>query len=71
MAAYTTEMISIEKVVSSVKRFSSVSASKELPFDLEDSMVLWISKVRADFISTRGRLLSVPALTLGISVAPR
>lgn len=44
--AYVVEMISIEKVVSSVKRFSNFSASKELPFDLEDAMVFWINKVR-------------------------
>ncbi|XP_070706473.1 calmodulin-regulated spectrin-associated protein 1-B-like isoform X2 [Pempheris klunzingeri] len=45
MTAYIVEMISIEKVVSSVKRFSNFSASKELPFDLEDTMVFWINKV--------------------------
>lgn len=46
MMAYIVEMISIEKVVSSVKRFANFSASKELPFDLEDAMVFWINKVR-------------------------
>ncbi|XP_034491961.1 calmodulin-regulated spectrin-associated protein 1 isoform X5 [Marmota flaviventris] len=45
MMAYTVEMISIEKVVASVKRFSTFSASKELPYDLEDAMVFWINKV--------------------------
>ncbi|XP_061118686.1 calmodulin-regulated spectrin-associated protein 1-B-like isoform X3 [Conger conger] len=45
MMAYTVEMISIEKVVASVKRFSTFSASKELPFDLEDAMVFWVNKV--------------------------
>lgn len=45
MMAYMLEMISVEKVASSVKRFSDLS-SKELPFDLEDAMVLWINKVR-------------------------
>lgn len=45
MMAYTVEMISIEKVVACVKRFSTFSASKELPFDLEDAMVFWINKV--------------------------
>ncbi|KAL0192757.1 hypothetical protein M9458_011053, partial [Cirrhinus mrigala] len=44
MMAYTVEMISIEKVVTCVKRFSTFSASKELPFDLEDAMVFWINK---------------------------
>ena len=46
MMAYTVEMISIEKVVASVKRFSTFSASKELPFDMEDAMVFWINKVQ-------------------------
>ncbi|XP_038637452.1 calmodulin-regulated spectrin-associated protein 1-B isoform X3 [Scyliorhinus canicula] len=45
MMAYTVEMISIETVVASVKRFSTFSASKELPYDLEDAMVFWINKV--------------------------
>ncbi|XP_060763038.1 calmodulin-regulated spectrin-associated protein 1-B isoform X2 [Neoarius graeffei] len=45
MMAYTVEMISIEKVVICVKRFSTFSASKELPFDLEDAMIFWINKV--------------------------
>lgn len=45
MMAYTVEMISIEKVVTCVKRFSTFSASKELPFDLEDAMIFWINKV--------------------------
>lgn len=45
MMAYTVGMISIEKVVASVTRFSTFSASKELPYDLEDAMVFWINKV--------------------------
>ncbi|XP_051906505.1 calmodulin-regulated spectrin-associated protein 1-B-like isoform X2 [Hippocampus zosterae] len=45
MTAYTMEMISVEKVVSSVKRFSNFIPSKEHPLDLEDAMVLWINKV--------------------------
>ncbi|KAM8864883.1 calmodulin-regulated spectrin-associated protein 1-B isoform 1-T1 [Synchiropus picturatus] len=45
MMAYTVEMISIEKVVASVKQFSTFSESEELPFDLEDAMVFWINKV--------------------------
>ncbi|XP_037401923.1 calmodulin-regulated spectrin-associated protein 1a isoform X5 [Pygocentrus nattereri] len=45
MLAWTVEMMSIERVVSSVKRFSTFSASKELPFDVEDAMLFWINKV--------------------------
>lgn len=56
MMVYTVEMISIEKVVASVKRFSTFSASKELPFDLEDAMVFWINKVQDERQSTTHRL---------------
>ncbi|KAG9266069.1 calmodulin-regulated spectrin-associated protein 1-B isoform X1 [Astyanax mexicanus] len=45
MLACSVEMMSIERVVSSVKRFSTFSASKELPFDMEDAMLFWINKV--------------------------
>ncbi|XP_051962428.1 LOW QUALITY PROTEIN: calmodulin-regulated spectrin-associated protein 1-B-like [Xyrauchen texanus] len=45
MMAYTVEMMAIEKVVTSVKRFSNFCASKELPFDMEEAMLLWINKV--------------------------
>jgi hypothetical protein len=61
MMAYTVEMISIEKVVASVKRFSTFSASKELPYDLEDAMVFWINKVSAcpAFLSPESNTLHV------------
>lgn len=58
MMAYTVEMISIEKVVASVKRFSTFSASKELPYDLEDAMIFWINKVQRRLLGAecKGRL---------------
>ncbi|KAM6169329.1 calmodulin-regulated spectrin-associated protein 1 isoform 2-T2 [Rhynchocyon petersi] len=68
MMAYTVEMISIEKVVASVKRFSTFSASKELPYDLEDAMVFWINKVNLKMremtereMKLRQQLLESPA----------
>ncbi|XP_051534210.1 calmodulin-regulated spectrin-associated protein 1a isoform X1 [Myxocyprinus asiaticus] len=45
MVAYTVEMMAIERVMTSVKRFSNFCASKELPFDMEDAMLFWINKV--------------------------
>ncbi|RVE65968.1 hypothetical protein OJAV_G00121740 [Oryzias javanicus] len=45
MTAYTVEMFSIEKAVASVRRFTNFSASKELPYSLEDAMIFWINKV--------------------------
>lgn len=65
MMAYIVEMISIEKVVSSVKRFSNFSASKELPFDLEDAMVFWINKVRTQHFY-KCLCIRVSVLTCGI-----
>ncbi|KAJ7993637.1 hypothetical protein DPEC_G00256710 [Dallia pectoralis] len=59
MMAYTVEMISIEKVVACVKRFSTFSASKELPFDLEDAMVFWINKVNLKMREMAERELKV------------
>lgn len=60
MMAYVVEMISTEKVVASVRRFSNFSASKEMPFDLEDAMLFWINKVG----SGRKRAWSRPLATL-------
>ncbi|XP_055010146.1 calmodulin-regulated spectrin-associated protein 1a [Boleophthalmus pectinirostris] len=45
MTAYTEEMISIEKVVSTVKYFVESSDTMMLPLDLEDAMMFWINKV--------------------------
>ncbi|KAL1253415.1 hypothetical protein QQF64_018108, partial [Cirrhinus molitorella] len=45
MMAYMVEMMAIDRVVASVKRFSTFCASKELPFDMEDAMLFWINKV--------------------------
>ncbi|CAM9670906.1 unnamed protein product [Lampetra planeri] len=44
MLACAVEQMSIEKVVTSVRRFSVVSP-RELPFDLDGAMLLWINKV--------------------------
>ncbi|KAL0606602.1 hypothetical protein AAY473_023203 [Plecturocebus cupreus] len=79
MMAYTVEMISIEKVVASVKRFSTFSASKELPYDLEDAMVFWINKtgfhsVRQSGVQwhkTKSRYVAQAGLELlGLSISP-
>ncbi|XP_055087868.1 calmodulin-regulated spectrin-associated protein 1-B-like [Periophthalmus magnuspinnatus] len=44
MTGYTEEMISVEKVVSAVKRFME-TRDMVLPLDLEDAMMFWINKV--------------------------
>ncbi|XP_067330534.1 calmodulin-regulated spectrin-associated protein 2 isoform X3 [Channa argus] len=51
MMAYTVEMVSLERVMSCINRYSSVEASRsdghnqELPYDTEDAITTWINKV--------------------------
>ncbi|XP_031567239.1 uncharacterized protein LOC116302157 isoform X2 [Actinia tenebrosa] len=45
MAAYSSKVVTIPQVVQAVRKFAPFNASKELPFDLEDSLLLWINKV--------------------------
>uniref|UniRef100_UPI00358F5C5E calmodulin-regulated spectrin-associated protein 1 isoform X2 n=1 Tax=Myxine glutinosa TaxID=7769 RepID=UPI00358F5C5E len=45
MLAYAVHIMSTERVVATVTRFASFSASSELPYDLEDAMLFWINKV--------------------------
>ncbi|XP_062867249.1 calmodulin-regulated spectrin-associated protein 1a [Trichomycterus rosablanca] len=47
MMACTMEMVNVERVMSSIKRFSSYSSTKELqvPLHMEEAMLFWINKV--------------------------
>ncbi|KAK2822319.1 hypothetical protein Q5P01_022384 [Channa striata] len=51
MMAYTVEMVSVERVMSCINRYSSAEPSRsdghiqELPYDTEDAITTWINKV--------------------------
>ncbi|XP_041659012.1 calmodulin-regulated spectrin-associated protein 2 isoform X2 [Cheilinus undulatus] len=51
MMAYTVEMVSVERVMSCINRYSSTDPShrdrhvQELPYDTEDAITTWINKV--------------------------
>ncbi|XP_072297466.1 calmodulin-regulated spectrin-associated protein 2 isoform X2 [Eucyclogobius newberryi] len=51
MMAYTVEMVSVERVMSCINRFSAAEAllcdehMQELPYDTEDAIITWINKV--------------------------
>lgn len=53
MMAYTVEMVSTERVMSCINRYSSPESLhsealfQEMPYDTEDAIVTWINKVRA------------------------
>uniref|UniRef100_T1JA50 CKK domain-containing protein n=1 Tax=Strigamia maritima TaxID=126957 RepID=T1JA50_STRMM len=44
MALYIKETVTTERIVQAIKKFSSFSASSELPADTEEALVLWINK---------------------------
>lgn len=53
MMAYTVEMVSVERVMSCINRYSSADPShgdghiQELPYDTEDAIATWINKVHS------------------------
>lgn len=66
MMAYTVELMSVERVMSCISRYTSAEPSRsedhfqELPYDTEDAIVTWINKVR-----TGGLLCTCMGDTLG------
>ncbi|KAJ7361843.1 hypothetical protein OS493_014485 [Desmophyllum pertusum] len=47
MSAFSARAVTVQQVVQSVSKFSSFNASKELPFDMEDALLLWMNKLCA------------------------
>ena len=45
MLAFSQEILTVERVTQSVRRFASFNASSELPSDLEDAILFWINKI--------------------------
>ena len=47
MKAFCGEIMSVERVTQTVRRFSSFNASSELPNDSEEAVLFWVNKVCA------------------------
>lgn len=71
MMAYTVEMVSVERVMSCINRFTSAEPShsdghiQELPYDTEDAIITWINKVHTEahfyvYSKPQGHVLSPP-----------
>ena len=45
MMAYTVETVSAEKVMASIRQYSSCNPEVEMPYDTEDAVTTWINKV--------------------------
>lgn len=63
MMAYTLEMVSVERVMSCINRYTLAEPShsdghmQELPYDTEDAITTWINKVHIH-ISTKTHILT-------------
>ncbi|XP_068190183.1 calmodulin-regulated spectrin-associated protein 1-B-like [Antennarius striatus] len=63
MAAHALEMVSVEQLMSSVRRFSPCSAPQEPPAGLEEALMLWINEVNMkvkEVTEKQQRLLESP-----------
>ena len=45
MTAFSREIITVERVTQTVRRFATFNASSELPSDTEDAILFWVNKV--------------------------
>lgn len=45
MSAFSAQVVTVQQVVQCVSKISSFNSSKELPFDMEDALLLWINKL--------------------------
>ncbi|KAM7379243.1 hypothetical protein PAMP_004808 [Pampus punctatissimus] len=65
MMAYTVEMVSVERVMSCINRYSSAEPShsdghiQELPYDTEDAITTWMNKYRDLFYKSEEQMKSV------------
>ncbi|KAI4809328.1 hypothetical protein KUCAC02_018220 [Chaenocephalus aceratus] len=76
MMAYTVEMVSVERVMSCINRYSSADPShgdghiQELPYDTEDAIATWINKEsnsttnKARYRREQAQQMSAPSLPL-------
>uniref|UniRef100_UPI0037E8A5E6 calmodulin-regulated spectrin-associated protein 2a n=1 Tax=Semicossyphus pulcher TaxID=241346 RepID=UPI0037E8A5E6 len=58
MMAYTVETVSVEKVMSCIRQYSSSDPEVETPYDTEDAVTTWINKVNEylkDFVMQENR----------------
>uniref|UniRef100_A0AAY5EKH6 CKK domain-containing protein n=1 Tax=Electrophorus electricus TaxID=8005 RepID=A0AAY5EKH6_ELEEL len=47
MMAYTVEMMSVERVLTCVQKFSPLSPEEDFPYDAEEAVTTWTNKVRS------------------------
>jgi len=46
MMAYTVEMVSVERVLTCIQKFTPFLPEEDFPYDAEEAITTWINKVR-------------------------
>lgn len=46
MMAYTVEMVSVERVLTCIQKFTPFIPEDDFPYDSEEAIITWINKVR-------------------------
>ncbi|XP_028832131.1 calmodulin-regulated spectrin-associated protein 2 isoform X2 [Denticeps clupeoides] len=63
MMAYTVEMVSVERVLACVQRYSPLFPDEDIPYDAEDAITTWINKVNEhlrDILAQEQRIGDTP-----------
>lgn len=47
MMAYTVEMVSVERVLTCIQKFTPFLPEEDFPYDAEEAVTTWINKVRS------------------------
>ncbi|KTG46407.1 hypothetical protein cypCar_00004354 [Cyprinus carpio] len=47
MMAYTAEMVSVERVMTCIQKFTPLLPEEDFPYDAEEAVTTWINKVRS------------------------
>ncbi len=47
MMAYTVEMVSVERVLTCIQKFTPFHPEEDFPYDAEEAVTTWINKVRS------------------------
>lgn len=46
MMAYTVEMVSVERVLTCIQKFTPFIPEEDFPYDSEEAIITWVNKVR-------------------------
>ncbi|XP_043078494.1 calmodulin-regulated spectrin-associated protein 1-B-like [Puntigrus tetrazona] len=60
MMAYTVEMVSVERVMTCIQKFTPFLPEEDFPYDAEEAVISWINKVRSLQLTLHVRISECP-----------